>query len=403
MDNNKKKFYLFNAYVGSYDAKNKINRCDKVVTVEQLRKIERGCSIEDLDALVEQGFKIFKYKTQLTIHGLFPELSTSRIGSYKNVFKNENGSLGVKWSAVDVDKRHKLADMLKHGANWLVHENSSEFVLYKCQYLPEDKEDRLKIVESYISDAKRICSGGDLFFGSVKAYTTPATICSRPSIFLDLYISSFYKKNFEKLVELITGNEFKDCKAKYSQYLIKLSKERAEFERKYAAKKKEEEYAKKELTKKLQQGYEEVKNPTIKAGDIFLEISGYTTPIIRGIKVLKYGKKFKIVRYNHKTGETAKHGIINSTGNILGVYYKYNATTKPKIEQDAEKPITTTNGVKVIQYSTKAIAVIGDTKPIKDKLKKLGGRFNFRLKCGAGWIFPKTMEKEVISTLGIAE
>lgn len=46
--------------------------------------------------------------------------------------------------------------------------------------------------------------------------------------------------------------------------------------------------------------------------------------------------------------------------------------------------------VQVIEYSEKSIAVIGDTKPIKDDLKRLGGSFNFRLTCGAGWIFPKS-------------
>lgn len=51
--------------------------------------------------------------------------------------------------------------------------------------------------------------------------------------------------------------------------------------------------------------------------------------------------------------------------------------------------------VQIIDYSEKAIAVIGDTKPIKDKLKELGGRFNFRLSCGAGWIFPKTKLEEI--------
>lgn len=45
--------------------------------------------------------------------------------------------------------------------------------------------------------------------------------------------------------------------------------------------------------------------------------------------------------------------------------------------------------VQIIDYSEKAIAVIGDTKPIKDQLKALGGKFNFRLSCGAGWIFSK--------------
>lgn len=51
--------------------------------------------------------------------------------------------------------------------------------------------------------------------------------------------------------------------------------------------------------------------------------------------------------------------------------------------------------IEVIDYSEKAIAVIGDTKPIKDLLKSLGGRFNFRLSCGAGWVFPKSKKEEV--------
>ena len=42
-----------------------------------------------------------------------------------------------------------------------------------------------------------------------------------------------------------------------------------------------------------------------------------------------------------------------------------------------------------MDYSEKAIAVIGETKQHKDKLKELGGSFNPRLSCGAGWIFSK--------------
>lgn len=51
--------------------------------------------------------------------------------------------------------------------------------------------------------------------------------------------------------------------------------------------------------------------------------------------------------------------------------------------------------IQLIDYSEKSIAVIGDTKPIKEKLKELGGKFNFRLSCGAGWIFPKSKISEI--------
>lgn len=49
----------------------------------------------------------------------------------------------------------------------------------------------------------------------------------------------------------------------------------------------------------------------------------------------------------------------------------------------------------ILNYSEKAIAVIGDNKAIKEQLKALGGRFNKYLKCGAGWIFSAGKRAEV--------
>lgn len=63
-------------------------------------------------------------------------------------------------------------------------------------------------------------------------------------------------------------------------------------------------------------------------------------------------------------------------------------TEEPKTEKKPTQKAST-KGVEIIDYSEKAIAVIGNTKEIKDTLKSLGGRFNPRLSCGMGWVFPK--------------
>lgn len=59
--------------------------------------------------------------------------------------------------------------------------------------------------------------------------------------------------------------------------------------------------------------------------------------------------------------------------------------------------------VEIVDYSEKAIAVFGDTEPIKNILGGLFGRFNRRLTRGtekcAGWIFPKTREAQVRESL----
>lgn len=51
--------------------------------------------------------------------------------------------------------------------------------------------------------------------------------------------------------------------------------------------------------------------------------------------------------------------------------------------------------IQIVDYSAKAIAVIGDTKPMRETLKAMGGRFNGHLTCGAGWIFSARKRAEL--------
>lgn len=55
--------------------------------------------------------------------------------------------------------------------------------------------------------------------------------------------------------------------------------------------------------------------------------------------------------------------------------------------------------LEIVDYSEKSIAVFGDTRPIKDELKALGGRFNPRLtyegERRTGWIFPTSKRSDI--------
>lgn len=74
--------------------------------------------------------------------------------------------------------------------------------------------------------------------------------------------------------------------------------------------------------------------------------------------------------------------------------------------QAEDKPCETTvsGEFTLVDYSEKAIALFGDTKPIKDKLAALGGCFNGRLTHNgekkAGWIFQKCKEEQVRRLIG---
>lgn len=70
-----------------------------------------------------------------------------------------------------------------------------------------------------------------------------------------------------------------------------------------------------------------------------------------------------------------------------------------KVEEAKEMEAVTVEGLEMVDYSEKAIAVFGDTKAIKEQLKELGGRFNPSLNYNgekrAGWIFSKKQADKV--------
>lgn len=76
------------------------------------------------------------------------------------------------------------------------------------------------------------------------------------------------------------------------------------------------------------------------------------------------------------------------------------SSVKPeKVEEAKEVEAMTVEGLEIVDYSGKAIAVFGDTKAIKEQLKELGGRFNPSLNYNgekrAGWIFSKKQADKV--------
>lgn len=74
---------------------------------------------------------------------------------------------------------------------------------------------------------------------------------------------------------------------------------------------------------------------------------------------------------------------------------------EPKAKKEKEPTKKTTPKFQIVHYSEKCIALFGDTKPIKEELKALGGRFNNNLRPFGeesrvpGWVFPKKCEEAI--------
>lgn len=78
---------------------------------------------------------------------------------------------------------------------------------------------------------------------------------------------------------------------------------------------------------------------------------------------------------------------------------KKSSVKAEKAEEAKEVEAVTVEGLEIVDYSEKAVAVFGDTKAIKEHLKELGGRFNPSLNYNgekrAGWIFSKKQADKV--------
>ncbi len=69
------------------------------ITAEE---IEKGVTIEKLASI---NVPVFAYQTQITIHGTLPDLQNNYVQNYKSIIKNQNGSIGVKYNAIDAEKK----------------------------------------------------------------------------------------------------------------------------------------------------------------------------------------------------------------------------------------------------------------------------------------------------------
>jgi hypothetical protein len=72
-------------------------------------EIEQGVSLERLETI---GVPVLRYSTQVTIHGILPDFEEgARQAGYKSVVKNGNGSVGIKYGAIDAEKKRRLYEL----------------------------------------------------------------------------------------------------------------------------------------------------------------------------------------------------------------------------------------------------------------------------------------------------
>lgn len=213
----------------NFDHKSILNKLNKRIDQSILDQIEQGITIEQLEQF--KDIPILKYKTQITIHGLFPDLNNNYCFGYKNIFQNKNKSIGVKYNAIDEAKRQYIAKRLKTiGFYYRRNSQGTEFNI--MEIINKDNFETIK--KRFLDLSKNIDQS--LYFGHYAMYIGQSF--GVKYLCFDLYINAIYQSNIElflnKLgatIELLQIAEAKK-QAEQNEYEAKLLIERNEAEAK---------------------------------------------------------------------------------------------------------------------------------------------------------------------------
>lgn len=143
-----KKQIFTQRYTGDYATRKGLNQSTKDIPQHFIEQIENGSitslMLEELNDIVP----IYVYKTCITIHGNLPKIDIQRIGGYKNVIQNGNGSVEFRYSAIDCKLKKELYDYIQgayhkqeNSTNGIYFERINRFTdkIEAIQYLQAEK------------------------------------------------------------------------------------------------------------------------------------------------------------------------------------------------------------------------------------------------------------------------
>lgn len=98
---------------GQYNTRKKLNLSNKTIPAVLVERLENSEFTFEMIQELSKTFPILKYKTCITIHGIFNLDYIPRIGGYKNVIQNKNKSVEIRYNAIDLDKKQLIAENLR--------------------------------------------------------------------------------------------------------------------------------------------------------------------------------------------------------------------------------------------------------------------------------------------------
>lgn len=162
---------LLNQTTKGFDTRKVLNRSNQTIPSDVIENLEDGIFTTEMIDQLAKSFPVFRYQTCITIHGGWERVTTRRIGGYANVIQNKNGSVEVRYSAIDTEKVRKINELFRSvGKGHRVNTTSSDRTLEMNKSV--NKDNYQSVLDAYKAVAKRVSEVN--FYGSVQIYTAAA-------------------------------------------------------------------------------------------------------------------------------------------------------------------------------------------------------------------------------------
>ncbi len=185
---NDEKEILTSSSIG-FDTRKTLNRSEEKMPEELIKRIEKeGITIEEIKRI---NAPIYLYKGQITIHGDFSLIhSEGYLNSYKSLILNQNKSLGVKYNAIDLEKKKKIKKSISLNKDkfWRVYTDSNSFIINSSILVT--KENLIEVKEKSLLIFKSI---PDNFIGDKYSYFF--NLMGQYFLSIEIKVSAIYEKD----------------------------------------------------------------------------------------------------------------------------------------------------------------------------------------------------------------
>ena len=255
----------------NYDKKHKLNTSPKELPLKIIENINKGVTLEQLSEILAKGYDIYKYSTQITIHGICNDLTDNNVCRYNSLMLNKNKSLGVKWIAVDTEKKNEICTKLEY-FGWTTNHTSLKFhpSLIKCS-------DNVADAKKQCNDLKTIIDniGENMFYGSYNIYM--GEIFGRYYSVLDLFINGIKQENVTPLLEKILDMDNETITNKINSIEAERKRKSNEFHDLYLKEQKEQKENREQIVldtinQLVSEGYKKTFSNELKVGTHFKAI-----------------------------------------------------------------------------------------------------------------------------------